>query len=224
MLNARILRLSSVELAEFCRIGVVDVVEVLPDVGEINYISESDVLVRSVHTCERLKKIMVFQLAAKIQSLQPWRVKTRQEHIIDYQQIWLCFLPKLQRDISPLLFVVIIVQYEFYLQTRRIFVWHGSVIFRNDCANLRHIGGMSILVLVRSHLIQTEHHAGLFVRLAYDHASKRRVIHLQAEAFEVTDDIVEQSSHIPFILNNGLPLNILLLNLYRFFEVRPNFL
>ena len=173
--NARIQR----RAVQFLKIAIVRLDEVLLDVCKVDDIAVLEVPERTVHARQRLKERMSVQLAAEVEFLEPRRVKTGQQHVVDDQEIDGLFLLVLfDRDLAFKL-VAFVVEDQYRLELR--------------------ISGNEQAVKL----------TGLCVRFADDHAGDSRGGMLETKPAHVMKDIVQKSVQIRFAFDNLLFADIL---------------
>ena len=135
---------------------------------------------------------MPVQFAAEVQFLEPGRIKTGEEHIVDNQEIDGFLLLELVDENLAGLFVTLVVEDKFC--SHRLFSRHEA------------FGGEALVE-------ESQHRTCLGIRFADDHTGNLRCILLNAELADVVDDVVQERIQVVLGLDYLVVVDVRLLDL-----------
>ena len=87
-----VLNLATQFRLQFFKIVMVGLVEFLADIGKVHHIAVAKILVRAVHTGQRLQEVVRLDDAAQVQLFQALGIKAGEQHVVNKQEVDLAVL------------------------------------------------------------------------------------------------------------------------------------
>ena len=154
-----------VELVQLCEVCGVRFIEILLYVREVDDIAIPVITIGPVDPRDGLEQVVVAQLASKVKALQPWRVKSCQQHVEDDQDVHLEVILEISDNASAGFLVVAVIEDQARLEV----ALAGSVLIQ------------FLLDIIK----EGKQLSGLFARFTDDHAAKRVIAANHAETLQI---------------------------------------
>ena len=179
---------------QFFKIVLVGLVEFLADIGKVHHIAVAKILVRAVHTGQRLQEVVRLDDAAQVQLFQALGIKAGEQHVVNKQEVDLAVLEVLH-PVFALLLAAHVVQDQRGIFDPVFQQGAGGVAIGlrgSDQGLTRVLCGVGKRGQCSVHRSEdAEHLPRLFGAVADHHAADTGIAQCAAALFEVPNDVIE---------------------------------